>query len=322
MRARHSGDDGRGHTARVWDATTGQAIGEPLRGHEDVVSSAAFSPDGKRIVTASADETVRLWDAATGKPIAEPLRGHDDVMQSAAFSPDGKRIVTASRDGTARLWEIFSDAQSYVQHAKMNAPRCLSPAERQKYFLPAEPPSWCAESSKFPYDRLSVRLRLIEGVQRLIERGNSEIQNKDYQPAFATFSKAIELLDQADADLLAVAYFGRGKASDGLQKYSDAIADFRTAQELGKGDVGDWLWWATERLSQQKLRAGAAVEALLINLHNYLSLTPAVRRMIEVNALRIESHSTAYPLGALPCSAGRQGRAWPDPRSASRRRIR
>ena len=36
--------------------------------------SAAFSPDGKRIVTASEDKTARLWDAETGKPIGEPRR--------------------------------------------------------------------------------------------------------------------------------------------------------------------------------------------------------------------------------------------------------
>ena len=59
--------------------------------------SAAFSPDGKRIVTASADKTARLWDAATGKPIGEPLKGHERLVYSVAFSPDGKRIVTASR---------------------------------------------------------------------------------------------------------------------------------------------------------------------------------------------------------------------------------
>ena len=91
-------------TARQWDAETGKPIGEPLTGHADVVWSAAFSPDGKRIVTASAD-TARLWDAETGKPIGEPLTGHADVVWSAAFSPDGKRIVTASADRTARLWD-------------------------------------------------------------------------------------------------------------------------------------------------------------------------------------------------------------------------
>ena len=42
-----------------------------------IVWSAAFSPDGTRIVTASEDETARIWDAASGKAIGEPLKGHD-----------------------------------------------------------------------------------------------------------------------------------------------------------------------------------------------------------------------------------------------------
>jgi hypothetical protein len=75
-----------------------------LNRHEDGVYSAAFSPDGKRIVTASADNTARLWNAETGTPIGEALKGHADYVLSAAFSPDGKRIVTASADKTARLW--------------------------------------------------------------------------------------------------------------------------------------------------------------------------------------------------------------------------
>jgi WD40 repeat protein len=68
------------------------------------VTSAAFSPDGSRIVTASWDNTARIWDAATAKEIAV-LRGHDSLVHSAAFSPDGSRIVTASDDTTARIWD-------------------------------------------------------------------------------------------------------------------------------------------------------------------------------------------------------------------------
>ena len=68
------------------------------------VYSAAFSPDGSRIVTASWDKTARIWDAASAKEIAV-LRGHDGVVNSAAFSPDGSRIVTASADNTARIWD-------------------------------------------------------------------------------------------------------------------------------------------------------------------------------------------------------------------------
>ena len=88
----------RGH-----DAATGMAIAV-LSGHEGPVNSAAFSPDGSRIVTASRDKTARVWDAATGKAIAV-LGGHERRVNSAAFSPDGSRIVTASLDETARVWD-------------------------------------------------------------------------------------------------------------------------------------------------------------------------------------------------------------------------
>ena len=87
----------------MWDAATAKEIAA-LRGHERAVTSAAFSPDGTRIVTASYDGTARVWDAATAKEIAV-LRGHEGDVTSAAFSPDGTRIVTASRDKTARVWD-------------------------------------------------------------------------------------------------------------------------------------------------------------------------------------------------------------------------
>ena len=76
-----------------------------LTGHDAPVWSAAFSPDGARLVTASDDTTARVWDAATGKAIAV-LSGHDDLVWSAAFSPDGAKVVTASNDKTARVWEV------------------------------------------------------------------------------------------------------------------------------------------------------------------------------------------------------------------------
>ena len=68
----------------------------------------AFSPDGKRIVSGSFDNTVRLWEADSGKPIGEPMKGHTNVVYSVAFSPDGKRIVSGSCDNTLRLWEADS----------------------------------------------------------------------------------------------------------------------------------------------------------------------------------------------------------------------
>ncbi|MBU0988431.1 MAG: hypothetical protein KKH68_14370, partial [Proteobacteria bacterium] len=76
---------------------------EPML-HKKLVRSANFSPDGKRIVTASDDHTARVWDAVTGKPLTDPML-HIESVTSASFSPDGKRIVTASWDRTARVWD-------------------------------------------------------------------------------------------------------------------------------------------------------------------------------------------------------------------------
>ena len=72
-------------TARIWDAATGKEL-TVLRGHTDAVRSAAFSPDGTRIVTASDDETARIWDAATGKEITV-LRGHEYPVSFRRLQP-------------------------------------------------------------------------------------------------------------------------------------------------------------------------------------------------------------------------------------------
>jgi dipeptidyl aminopeptidase/acylaminoacyl peptidase len=72
--------------------------------------SAAFSPDGRRVVTSSPDGTARFWDSATGARAGKPLVGHADEVAIATFSPDGRRVVTASSDMTARIWDAATGA--------------------------------------------------------------------------------------------------------------------------------------------------------------------------------------------------------------------
>jgi len=91
---------------RVWDAERLQPIGEPLQGHEDIVTSVAVSPDGAYIVSGSYDMMLRLWDAKTLTAIGKPLQGHEDIVTSVAFNTDNARIVSGSNDKTLRLWDV------------------------------------------------------------------------------------------------------------------------------------------------------------------------------------------------------------------------
>jgi WD40 repeat protein/serine/threonine protein kinase len=73
-----------------------------LRGHRDSVLDASFSPDGQRMVTASADGTALVWDM-DGR-LSATLGDYTDSFVRASFGPDGPLVLTASSDGTARLW--------------------------------------------------------------------------------------------------------------------------------------------------------------------------------------------------------------------------
>ena len=94
------------HYVKIWDAEKGTLI-DTLKGHLGILTSAQFSPDGKKIVTASYDKTAKIWDAKAGTLITT-LIGHRGVVNSAQYNPNGKTIVTTSYDNTAKVWDAAS----------------------------------------------------------------------------------------------------------------------------------------------------------------------------------------------------------------------
>lgn len=144
-------------TIRLLDATTGEGK-IVLKGHTAEASSVAWSPDGRRLVSAGWDNTLRLWDAATGKEEAvingqtkgwihafwspdgrrlawhgymsdlrildvntrsvEQVLHHGSGILHVAWSPDGMWLASASRDGTVKLWTAATWQEDRVLHPK------------------------------------------------------------------------------------------------------------------------------------------------------------------------------------------------------------
>ncbi|HKR00796.1 MAG TPA: TIR domain-containing protein, partial [Pyrinomonadaceae bacterium] len=103
-------------TVRLWDATSGQPIGDALTGHQAEVVSVAFSADGKMLASGDTDGSIILWDVATHRPLGRSLTGHQNDVLALAFSPDnnilasgGSRQVDDSGtnyQGEIYLWKV------------------------------------------------------------------------------------------------------------------------------------------------------------------------------------------------------------------------
>jgi WD40 repeat protein/tRNA A-37 threonylcarbamoyl transferase component Bud32 len=91
-----------GAQAMVWDAQTGQVL-LTIKGDTKCL---AFSPDGKRLATASLNGMVKVWNTQTGLELLS-LKGHPGKGDAygVAFSPDGTRLASASSDKTVKLWD-------------------------------------------------------------------------------------------------------------------------------------------------------------------------------------------------------------------------
>lgn len=91
-----------------------------LKGHKSKVLALEFSPNGKILASASADNTVKLWNPVTRKCI-KTFQGHTNDVTCLTFSPDGKKLFSGSADGTARVWHVQTEFCTKPQSKDVHA---------------------------------------------------------------------------------------------------------------------------------------------------------------------------------------------------------
>ena len=119
----------------LWDTAQPEKTPTVLAGHFSWINNLEFSPDGTKLISASADRTARIW-SVDGTPIAS-LNDHTDAVLNAHFSKDGSTIITASTDDTARLWSLDGYQQLVFRHT--------APVDE----------AWCSPDGKYVFSVLT-----------------------------------------------------------------------------------------------------------------------------------------------------------------------
>lgn len=100
-----------GNTIKLWDLDTLQPIGT-LSGHLDIIPAIAFAPDGKVLVSGSADKTICFWDVSTGRRLSS-LSLHSDTVLALALSADGQYLASSSFYDPITLWDFSNGSKRH-----------------------------------------------------------------------------------------------------------------------------------------------------------------------------------------------------------------
>jgi WD40 repeat protein len=118
-----------GESIRIWDAQTGQQIGELKGLDHSGIETISLSPDGKLLASSSHDTFVRIWDLQT-RSVLHKLAGHTLEVDVCAFLPDGETLVSGCKDTTIKFWDVKTGQllKTLTGHTGRVESLCVSPS--------------------------------------------------------------------------------------------------------------------------------------------------------------------------------------------------
>jgi WD40 repeat protein len=110
----------------LWDLTA-EGVKKVFKGESSMVTTLAFSPDGRTLASAAFDRAVKLWDTTTYQRRAI-LKGQATPIFALAFSADGTHLVAGTLDGLVKRWDLqnIQTPVTFKGHQNSISSVCLS----------------------------------------------------------------------------------------------------------------------------------------------------------------------------------------------------
>lgn len=93
---------------QLWSPATGEAVGEPMSGHQEEVTYAVWRPDGTRLASLSRDGNIRIFKYTSDTLVISTVLQHPSRVNCLAWGPDGNSLAGGCDDGSIRLWNVDS----------------------------------------------------------------------------------------------------------------------------------------------------------------------------------------------------------------------
>jgi len=270
--------------------------GHVLTGHLDAVLAAAYSPDGRRVATASRDRTAKSWDASTGRELLQFREGHEFTTATAVFFPDAKRLLTTALDNTTRIWDVATGselAELRLQETGLRGAAAVSPDGR-----------WIVTGGPRPDQGDAWAVKLWDVAHGRLVR---QWKGHKTEVSAVAFSPDSQLVFSGDRNGRGVLWNRESDQPLGTFWEDDQInaaaflPDGRTLLTASNHDaVRQWRIPAGEELRDRVLRHPAGVVSLSVSGDGRWALTACAD-----GAVRLWDVAAAQPVRSLPTTGGR-----------------